>query len=325
MLNVSIILATYNRPDTLSAVLQSFCELECEGIQWEILVADNAGGDEAQGVVVQFAEQLPVSLIVESHLGKSNALNAAMAKASGELFLFTDDDVVVDPKWLVSTWEGASIDPHHAVFGGRILPKFPDGIHPENLSIDFSHTRVKGCYAIADSESHEGVFHPWMIFGPNWAMRAELYRQGHRFRTDIGPGTELIVGEETELAYRLHEAGCEMAYLPQSIVYHKIRPEQLSIQWLNRRVFLSGQSWALNGEIPQVPLLFGVPRYLYKSVVIKGVKYLLSFLQSNRDVRFHAGLTYWFEKGYAYQFWKGLLSDHSIAQLPASSNKSGLS
>ncbi len=321
-MDVSIILATYKRPETLHAVLQSFCELECQGIEWEVLVADNAGGDEAKRVVAQFVEHLPITLIVETHLGKSNALNSAMGQAKGDLFLFTDDDVVVDRKWLVSSWEGANCRPEYSVFGGRILPQFPDGVNPADLPIDFTHTRVKGCYAIADSESDEGEFHPWMIFGPNWAMRSAFYRQGYMFRTDIGPGTALIVGEETEIAYRLHKASCRFAYLPQSIVYHKIRPEQLSVRWLNRRVFMSGQSWALNGEMPAVPLLFGVPRYLYKSVVIKGGKYLLSCLHSDRHARFHAGLTYWFEKGYVYQFWKGLLTENKSTQDQSSVKKS---
>lgn len=313
-MNISIILATYKRPDTLHAVLRSFCELECEGIQWEILVADNAGGDEARDVVAQFEIQLPVTLIIETHLGKSSALNSAMAKATGDLFLFTDDDVVVDPKWLIATWEGVKKRPHHSVFGGRILPKFPDATSAASLPIDFSHTWVKGCYAIADSENEEGEFHPWMVFGPNWAMRSDLFRMGFFFRTDLGPGTELIVGEETELAYRLHKAGMVLAYIPQSLVYHQIRPEQLTVQWLYERVFKSGQSWALNGGLPNVPLLFGVPRYLYKSVIIKYFKYLASFLQANQQTRFHSGLKYWFEKGYFYQFWKGLFTESKSPQ-----------
>ena len=320
-MDISIILATYKRPDTLEMVLQSFCRLNYEGIEWEILIVDNAGGDEAHKVVEQFKKELPVTLIIQTSLGKSNALNTAMAEARGELFLFTDDDVEVDPNWLIATWKGVKNRPQYSVFGGRILPIFPDGIGTANLPIDFTHTWVKGCYAIADSESEEGEYHPWMVFGPNWAIRSTLYNLGYAFRTDIGPGTELIVGEETELAYRLHKAGYAPAYLPQSLVYHTVRPEQLTVRWLYRRVFKSGRSWALNGGLPNVPLLFGVPRYLYKSVILKYFKYLTSFLQTNPQIRFHCGLKYWFEKGYFYQFWKGRLTESESTQSSISCEK----
>lgn len=312
-MDVSIILATHKRPESLKATLESFCHLEDEGMTWEVIVADNAGGDDARQVVEHYARQLPIKFIVETHLGKCNALNSAMAHAAGDLFLFTDDDIVADSKWVLRMWQGVQARPSHSVFGGRILPKFPDAISPEKLPIDFEHTWVKGCYAIADAETDEGEFHPWMVLGPNWAIRSHLFHQGFAFRTDLGPGTDLIVGDETELAYRLHKSGCAFAYLPQGLVYHTIRPEQLTVQWLYRRVLKSGRSWALNGGYPDVPLLFGVPRYLFKGVVIKYLKYLRSCCQNNQQTRFHRGLQYWFEKGYLYQFWKGLLKENELS------------
>ena len=119
-MNVSVILATHKRPETLHSVLASFCDLEHEGLQWEVLVVDNAGGNEAKDVIDEFTTRLPLTLVVEPRLGKSNALNAAMSQATGALFLFTDDDVLVDSKWLIHTWEGAESRPHHSVFGGKV-------------------------------------------------------------------------------------------------------------------------------------------------------------------------------------------------------------
>ena len=165
-------------------------------------------------------------------------------------------------------------------------------MHPSTLlGLDLNHTLVKGCYCIADSESEDDEFQPWKVFGANWAMRAEVFRRGYAFRTEIGPGTELVVGEETELACRVHKAGFGLAYLPQSIVYHKIVAEQLTTHWLYRRVFKSGRSWALSSGLPDVPLLFGVPRYLYKSVVFKYFKYLTSYFQLGSTKTFSSWVT----------------------------------
>ena len=313
-MDVSIILATHKRPETLHSVLTSFCDLEHNGLEWEIVVVDNAGGDEAKSIIDQFTSRLPVILVVEPHLGKSNALNAAMAKATGTLFLFTDDDVTVDSKWLIHTWEGAQQRPQHSVFGGKLLPMFPEGMDLSNLGLDLNHALVKGCFCIADSEKEDDEFPPWKIYGANWAIKSEVFRLGYAYRTEIGPGTELVVGEETELACRLHKAGFALAYLPRSVVYHQIIPEQLSVGWIYKRVFKSGRSWALSGGLPDVPLLFGVPRYLYKSVVLKYLQYMGSYFRFNRQTRFDYGIKYWFERGYFYQFWKGLLPEDKSAQ-----------
>ena len=320
-MNVSIILATHKRPKTLNAVLASFCRLEHAGIQWEVLVVDNAGGDEAEAVVTQYKSRLPVTLIVETHLGKSNALNTAMAKAKGALFLFTDDDIVVDSKWLVNMWEGVERWPDHSVFGGRILPRFPDGTIESNLKVDLEDLKVKACYAIADWQREEGEYHPGMLFGPNWAFKSELFRLGYKYRTDLGPGTEVIVGEETELGYRLYKAGFAPAYIPGSVVYHQIRQEQLVVRWVYRRVLKSGRSWVVNEGLPDVPLLFGVPRFLYRTVVSSYFKYLVSYFQRNQRIRFHRGLRYWFDKGCFYQFWKGLHTESEVGPTPRSKEK----
>ena len=46
------------------------------------------------------AEELPLIIVNESRPGKSRALNKALSQANGDLLVFTDDDVVVDPEWL---------------------------------------------------------------------------------------------------------------------------------------------------------------------------------------------------------------------------------
>ncbi len=306
-MHVSIILATYQRPETLRAILSSFCRLECSGIEWEVVVVDNAGGHEAKHIVEQFSTHLPVTLVVETYLGKTNALNTAMGKAQGELIVFTDDDVMVDQKWIMESWSGAQRWPQHSVFGGRIVPIFPEGTDFSNLQVDLDHVLAKGCFSIADWKREEGEYHPGMVYGPNWAMRSDLFRKGYTFRTDLGPGTELTVGDETELCYRLYRDGFIPIYLPRSMVSHHIREEQLVPQWVYRRVYNHGRQWALNEGSLDFPLFLGVPRFLYKTICQYYTKYLMSYFHGTYKTRFHWGLRYWFEKGVFHQYWKGLL------------------
>ena len=106
-MDISVILATYKRPEILSKTLQSFCALETEGLEWEVLVVDNAGDLDTRTTVYRYQHHLPLKYFIELAPGKNNALNHAVKKARGDLFVFTDDDIIADPRWLMEVWEGS--------------------------------------------------------------------------------------------------------------------------------------------------------------------------------------------------------------------------
>jgi len=129
-MDISVLFATYCRPEILGRTLESFCSLETNGLKWEVLVVGNANDEATVGVVKKFRGQLPLSYLLETGRGKNNALNRAIEFAKGKLHLFTDDDILADPGWLVETWKGTQRWPHHLVFGGRVLGKFPPWENP---------------------------------------------------------------------------------------------------------------------------------------------------------------------------------------------------
>ena len=93
-MDISVILATYKRPQILSKTLESFCALKTDGLEWEVIVVDNAGDPDSQRTVEGFQRRLPLRFFVEKTPGKNNALNHGLKKARGELFVFTDDYIV---------------------------------------------------------------------------------------------------------------------------------------------------------------------------------------------------------------------------------------
>src|ERR1043165_1534441 len=67
----------------------------------ELLVVDNGSTDNTAAVVREAKlANLEVSYFFEPRKGKSNALNAALARTRGELILFTDDDVTLSESWM---------------------------------------------------------------------------------------------------------------------------------------------------------------------------------------------------------------------------------
>jgi cellulose synthase/poly-beta-1,6-N-acetylglucosamine synthase-like glycosyltransferase len=64
------------------------------------------------------------SRIFEETNGKNAAVNAGLRFVSGDLVVFTDDDVLPRHDWLVRLREAADNEPSFGMFGGVIVPRW---------------------------------------------------------------------------------------------------------------------------------------------------------------------------------------------------------
>lgn len=255
-MDISIIIATRGRPKLLAQTLESLAQANTTGISWEMVLVDNGDDPQTRTVAEKFASRFTLHLLVENQQGKNRALNQALRQASGKLLLFTDDDVRVEPDWLVKTWTGASRWPDHSVFGGCIRVDLPS----EDLPLDVGDRYYRAAYADADWDDEEGPYKAAKVFGPNMAIRAAVFRDGASFHPDLGPkGSNYIMGGETELVQRLERAGMQAVYLPESVVWHQIRPDQMTHDWLSQRAFCFGRMLAYCGTGPRPVFLLGHP------------------------------------------------------------------
>src|SRR5262249_48517636 len=121
---ISLCICTYNRSRSLNETLNSVRGLQSLEALLEILIIDNNSTDDTADIVETFAPELPIRRVVELSQGLSHARNRAIAEFRGELLLFTDDDVLLDPDWLTAYALAASKFPRAQFFGGRILPQW---------------------------------------------------------------------------------------------------------------------------------------------------------------------------------------------------------
>ncbi len=301
-MDVSIVLATYKRQDILKKTLESFSQFDCTSLEWELWVVDNAGDSATEKVVQAWAYKLPVNYLVELEVGKNNALNSVLDKVQGQLIVFTDDDIIVTPDWLQQLWQGAQRWPEHMVFGGRILPHWPEGFQPHDTKNPF----LIGAYAIADWDHSEGEYEPKKVFGPNMTVRKKIFDDGWRFNTDIGPSQKknYIMGSETEFVLRLFEAGHPPVYLPEALVYHQIRPEQMSSKWLLQRALRAGRGDVqTDSSLITAPRLLGMPRYLMRRVGEDAVAYAITKCRKKTN-ELEAGMRLYFNYGRLMQHFE---------------------
>ena len=91
--------------------------------KWEVIVVDNNSSDHTPAVVRNAQQWFPAPLryVFEGEQGRCAALNAGIRASRGVIIVTTDDDVRVEPDWLVRAAEALDrLDSDYV--GGKVLP-----------------------------------------------------------------------------------------------------------------------------------------------------------------------------------------------------------
>jgi len=307
---ISVIIATYNRAPDLEKVIKGLLAQELPGsFDYEMIIIDNGSTDNTENTVKDLMEHAKgrLNYFRQSTPGKSNALNMGIAHAKGEIIAFTDDDVTVEKNWLSSI--AASFDLYRCDgIGGRVLP-----VYPENTPSWVSQNPVQmaGVVVIYDQGDTAYPANTSMerFIGSNWAFKSSVFKECGLFRTDLGPGTPMIVGEDEEFYYRLLKMNKDLYYCPQVIIRHPVDIGRLSWGRMANWHMALGRYLAYK-QIQQGKdgfICYGeIPRYIIKIIVMSSLKLLVQFpdrlksWNTNRELFCSIGMAqqYWKSKGH---------------------------
>jgi glycosyltransferase involved in cell wall biosynthesis len=266
---LTVAVCTWNRAKLLDQTLERMRHLRVPpGVEWELLVVNNNCTDDTDAVIARHAGHLPLRRLLETKQGHSNARNCAIDHARGDLLIWTDDDVRVDPDWLEAYAAAAGRWPDAAYFGGRIRPWYevepPDWIRANaSLLEGFLVTRDLG-----DTERpFEGGEHP---FGANMAFRTHVLRR-FRFDPQLGKVRDLnTIADETELLRRIGEGGMYGVWVPSAGLDHFFPRERMNREYFERYFFAGGITELRLHVVkdgyspPPGPYLFGLPRWMWR-------------------------------------------------------------
>ncbi len=308
-MDISVILATYDRDEILRQTLDSFCALEVSELECEFLIVDNACRFATRILVEQYSDLLPITYLEQAKAGKNHALLTAVPLATGSLLVFTDDDVVVEPTWLRAFWDGVDRWPSCHLFGGQIWPCYPAGEKIDS-AIDLDHPFCKSAYGLASWQEGEGPISAGKIWGANMAVKRVVIDSGVTFNTDIGPSQKknYIMGSESTFLYKAVEQGFSTCYLPEALVHHQIRPEQLQLRWLKGRAERFGRGKALlKREHTKLPYLLGAPRFLIRKLAKYKAEMIWYQMSGQSKNFFNSCVEYHIHKGLFHQYREGVL------------------
>ncbi len=205
---ISVVIPTYNRLDTLEYVLPTLLEQELPPSQYELLVCDSNSTDgTAPFVEPLFARRSTLRYLRAPYSGRAAARNAGIAAARGEIVLFNDADIFASPDLLSTHLRRHRQRTGIAIVGLEVQVK------------DFAEYELKRA-----TPELRGHLHPpsrkalsWLYFltGNASVRRADLLRAGGFDESFTGYGHE-----DLELGYRLQRLGIEILYEPAAVNYH---------------------------------------------------------------------------------------------------------
>lgn len=213
---------------------------------YEIIIVDNRRAlPEADRLPDLLAHRPGVRVVRAVQPGISAARNAGLAVATGEIVVFTDDDVQVDPEWLNAFGRRFAADPGLDAVTGLILPAeldTPAQIYFERYYGGFSGERTfqplmleagsgpigRARVVVRDLDGRE--VRRFSIYGvgaygagANMAFRKVALERRGGFDTTLGTGTAARGGEDLAALIDVLWSGGAIGYEPAAVVHHQHR------------------------------------------------------------------------------------------------------
>ena len=94
---VSLLIPAYNEKKVIAQKIENSLALDYPRDKLEIIVASDGSTDDTNEIVKTFAKRGVKLVVLSDKQGKSSAQNRAVAEARGDILLFTDSDVMLQP------------------------------------------------------------------------------------------------------------------------------------------------------------------------------------------------------------------------------------
>jgi glycosyltransferase involved in cell wall biosynthesis len=137
---VSIVLPVYNGERWMAAKLESIRALEYPAELVEILVVSDGSTDGTETIVQRFASRSKLVYLALRRGGKAAALNAAMAKAGGEILFFTDVRQQLDAGSLANL-VACFADPQVGVASGELVIREGTGVEEASVGLYWKYEK----------------------------------------------------------------------------------------------------------------------------------------------------------------------------------------
>lgn len=201
---VSVVIATYRRPDLLERCLAALCAQRIDASAYEIVVADDGCERRIADLVAALAARhCHVALrytAVPRTQGPAGARNAGARMARGEILAFTDDDTIPAPDWVRNGYLALAAMPAWCAAAGRVVvptPSRPTDHERDTAGLACAEFVTANCFVRRSAFERVGGFD-------------ERFTRAWR--------------EDSDLQFRLEAQAGEVGRADAAVVEHPVRP-----------------------------------------------------------------------------------------------------
>jgi len=222
---VSVVVVNFRGADDTIACLDGLAELDWPLAALEIIVIDNASGDDS---VTRITSAHPDATVIalDTNIGFAGGCNRGADAASGKYLAFLNNDARPDPQWLRAAVRVLEAPGSVACVASKVLDW-------EGKTVDF----------VAGGMSFYGHGFKLHVGEPDHGFESEsdvLFASGAAMLIDASIFAEVgrfdehyfMFFEDVDLGWRLWLLGHRVRFVPDSIVYHRHHASMTDVaQW----------------------------------------------------------------------------------------------
>lgn len=212
-MQVSVIIAVYNRAALLSDLLDHWRKVdEVTKYEYELIFSDDESSDNSVSLLRQCTD-LPIRVLTNPHGGAAKARNHAYHYATGEIIIFTGDDIFPSTNFVNEHYESYLKNGDNYATLGCI--DWRKGIQMNHL---MKHITDIGCeqFGFVGMRPFEIVdFRHFYTSNISVSLK-KLQQLEELFDTTF----KKYGFEDVELGYRLNKLGVQIIYNPTALGYH---------------------------------------------------------------------------------------------------------
>lgn len=266
MMNVSVIMPTYNKASYLDLTLAGFSMQEYK--DFEIIIIDDGGNDQTSEVVSKYMPLLNIKYKHQCNGGRASARNKALDMSEGRYAVFNDDDRIPCPGFLTSHLEALKSHEKTVSIGAKhvVLSRYHDevwGCYFVEVSQLFrknfrllDHSKLMNGAGLFSAEDmiadFDGVIDRWFIVNPEdnyndiiskYSAELKGFNLGWAIATTGNMAVDLKHApdirfdenfqgwgiEDNEYAYQLFKQGYTFRFSNNSINFHQQHPTEKNL------------------------------------------------------------------------------------------------
>jgi glycosyltransferase involved in cell wall biosynthesis len=248
-LRLTVVLATYNRAETLRETIRHLVNQELAPASYEVIVVDDGSSDHTGEVVEQLRPTVPfrLSYLHHSNRGPGYTQNRGIREAQAPIILLMADDIFMSRAALKAHLEAHAAHPEAEV---AVLGR----VDQSPLLKETVFLRTWDSFRFSDFDGLTEV--PYYRF---WACNISLKRDfmlAHGLFREPRGRAGAAAHEDPELGCRLHQAGLRIFYSNQALGHHY---HAVTLEVACKRAYMQGlnfDEFRALAPAPEIPVAY---------------------------------------------------------------------